>query len=175
MNTTKDNKILDKCPKCHRGRWLGEKCTNCGAPAKKQSNYVPVKNKTPHRQFIEYFSEMTMRTRHFKPKITGKDAMQLKRVLDGDQIDESKLEQLALYFLGSWRFKNMSPSIATMLSATVLNALLNYMQNREDFYKELDALVSQYMRGEPAHSDTKVEVTTLKAQLDALRKKLSIQ
>jgi hypothetical protein len=135
-----------------------------------------------HRQLIDFFSDVTLRARGFRPAIAPRDAGQLKRALNLEILTHSQWEQIMLYFLADRSFKNLSPSIATMLSSTVINGLRNKMLNREQFYKELDMYQYRHVKQENAkHADLPVAEKTMKKsgmvsisdRLEELQKKLA--
>lgn len=106
--------------------------------------YILRTAKTPsaHTQFISFWIKETQMARNIIPTITGKDGKNLKRVL-GLGIDEQVIEQAAVYFLSHHSFKEFPPNISTLLSAGVLNGILNRMQNGENFWKELNGYVEK--------------------------------
>lgn len=104
------------------------------------------KEKSVHKQLVEFFSDTALRARGFRPKISPADAMRLKQILSEDILTHSQLEQIMLYFLADRRFKNLGPSIATMFSSTILNALRNHAINGEQFYKELEQYRERYIK-----------------------------
>jgi len=102
------------------------------------------KEPSAHSVFIKFFSEMCRKIRGFTPKITIRDGTNLKRVLDLTIVSEQELEQIALYFLADYRYRNFAPSISTFLSAGILNGLINDLKNRVTFWKELDGYLSNF-------------------------------
>lgn len=98
-----------------------------------------------HRQIIDFFSDTALATRGFRPKISPADARRLKDVLNEDILTHAQLEQIILFFLADRRFRNLGPSIATILSSTVLNGLRNQVINGEQFYKELESYRERYL------------------------------
>lgn len=110
-----------------------------------------IKEKSPHALFMEFWSGSVERTRGFKPKITAADGMNLKRVL-ATGIDPSLLERICIFFLADYQYKKFSPTLSTMLSAGILNGLLNRTKNDPEFYKSLDRYADQYLprRAAPA-------------------------
>lgn len=96
------------------------------------------KEPSAHSQFIKFFDENCRKTRGIKPIITGKDARNLKRVLDLGMVNGNELEQIALYFLSDRYYKKFAPSISTFLSAGILNGLADSLKNRPTFWKEMD-------------------------------------
>lgn len=109
---------------------------------KETNNLRPAKTPSAHKQFIDFWYEEVKRSRHIKPIITGRDGRNLKRILESG-IAPAALEQLAVYFLNHWSFKEFAPSISTFLSAGVLNGIQNRMQNRAEFWKELDGFAAK--------------------------------
>lgn len=122
----------------------------------KQENSEQQKTRKPHSQFVEFWHETCYRARGVKPVITGKDARNLKRVLDMKILSQSQLEQLAVYFLAHPTFRKFSPSIATFLSSGILNGLMNRSRNDGNFWKELDMFASSYVK-EPEKSEKSVK------------------
>ncbi len=118
----------------------------------KKVNNVEIKSNlaagkpSAHKQFIEFWYETVQRARMVRAIITGKDARNLKRVLDMGILSQSQLEQLAAYFLAHPAFRKFSPSIATFLSAGILTGLMNRAKNDAEFWKELDVFTSRYLR-----------------------------
>jgi biotin operon repressor len=122
-----------------------------------------------HKQFIEFWYETTQKTRRIKPIITGKDARNLKRVLDLGILRQYELEQLALYFLAHYSFQKFSPSIATFLSAGIINGLMDRMQNNQEFWRELDEFTIRYLQKPKTSFDEKVVMVE---RLQELKKQL---
>lgn len=112
-----------------------------------------VETKSEHRQLVEFFSDTALVARGFRPTISPQDAVKLKKALSKNILDHSHWEQIMLYFLADRSFKNLSPTIYTMLSSTVLNGLRNKALNREQFFKELETYREVYVnRREGTHS-----------------------
>lgn len=111
-----------------------------------------------HRQLVVFFSDTALATRGFRPKITAKDARLLKNALDLNIFNQDDFEQIMLYFLADKSYRNLGPSIATMLSSTVLNSLRNKALNRAQFYKELDSYVMRLFRNKQAPQKSGVKV-----------------
>jgi hypothetical protein len=109
-----------------------------------------VNNKKIHKQFIEFWYDICQKIRGIKPKITGKDAKNLKRIIDMGIVNQQQLEQLAVYYLAHpyYRKKNFSPSISTFLSAGIFNSLLDRMSNNDTFWNELDSFTQMYLKRE---------------------------
>lgn len=124
---------------------------------------------SPHQSFIKFFYDTANKTRGFQPKFNIRDGSQLKRVLGLNILSPSELEQLALFFLASSRYKQFTPSIATFLSGGIMNGLINTIRNNPTFWKELDDLGRQFLNttSEPQQVD-------FVAKLEALKNKLSI-
>ena len=112
---------------------------HCGeaAPEKK-------KGSSPHKVFMDFWWETVKRTRGIKPIVTAADARNLKRVLDSG-VDESLLEQLAVFFLADYSFKKFSPTISTFASSGIINGLLNRTKNDPEFHKNLYRYADQYI------------------------------
>ncbi len=100
------------------------------------------KSPSAHRIFIDFWFAEVQKARGIKPIITGMDGKNLQRILKAG-ISSVTLEQLAVYFLNHRSFKEFAPSISTFLSAGVLNGIQNRMQNREEFWKELDGFTQR--------------------------------
>ena len=107
------------------------------------------KKLSTYQQFINFFYEITEKTRGIKPIITGKDGKNLKRVLKLNILSSTELEQLALYFLANSYYKKFAPSVSTFLSSGILNGLANSLKNREEFWKELDGYTQRYFQDSP--------------------------
>ena len=107
------------------------------------------KKLSTYQQFINFFYEITEKTRGIKPIITGKDGKNLKRVLALNILNSTELEQLALYFLANHYYKKFTPSVSTFLSAGILNGLANSLKNREEFWKEMNQYTQQYFDDSP--------------------------
>lgn len=116
------------------------------------------KEKSLHAQIIETFHEVCQRSRNVKPVITGADGRNLKRVIDLGILAPAQFEQLVYYFLGSRQYRQFAPSVSTMLSAGILNGLMNQMKNHDQFWKELDEILVRY--GRPRSSEQKRTETT---------------
>lgn len=164
--------IADTTKESNKTKLTKERCAAEPQEKEKQAKEAEAqKQKThkPHAEFIRFWSETCQRSRGLKPIITGMDARNLKRVLDMEILSQYQLEQLAVYFLAHPTFRKFSPSIATFLSAGILNGLINHMQNRPKFWKELDGYAIRYMR--PAMPEG--ERAELMAKLEAMRKGIS--
>jgi hypothetical protein len=141
------------------------------------------KQKSVHHQLVEFFSDTALRARGFRPKITPADAMRLKQVLKEDILDQSHWEQVILFFLADRNYKKLSPSIATMLSSTILNGLRNQALNGEQFYKELEMYRYRYVKQEegkheeiqPKEQGMKPVQGMLAEKLKALSEKMAMR
>lgn len=118
-----------------------------------------------HRQLVDFFSDMALTTRGFRPKITVIDTAHLKKTLELKYFDQIRMEQIMLYFLADRSYKNLGPSIKTVLSSTVLNSLRNKLINREQFFKELDGYAQRYLRRERKPNPTKVSMESMLKEL----------
>ena len=105
---------------------------------------IAPREKSPHAKFMDFWYEMVEKTRGFKPKISGADGMNLKRVL-ATGIDPETLEKIAVYFLADPGFKTFSPTLSTMLSAGILNGLLNRTKNDPEFYRNLNQYADRFL------------------------------
>lgn len=128
------------------------------------------KKQSVHNQLITFFSDTALATRGFRPQITAKDAQQLKRAINLNIFSQIRFEQIILYFLADKSFRNLGPSIATMLSSTVLNSLRNKALNRNEFYKEVFLYSSRYISrttfvNEPGFKGLPDMLANLSAQL----------
>lgn len=97
---------------------------------------------SPHRAFMDFWFLEVQRARGIKPIITGQDGRNLKRILDAG-IAPMTLEQIAIFYLHSYSFKKFSPSISTLLSAGIINGLINRTRNDPTFWKELDGYLTK--------------------------------
>jgi hypothetical protein len=122
-----------------------------------------------HKKFIDFWHKNCQKLRGVKPIITGKDAKNLKRILDMGILSEDELEQMAIYFLGHYSFKNFAPSISAFLSAGIINGLFNRMKNDENFWKDLDYLTNKCL--ERKETLTSQEITE---KLNQLKQSLSM-
>jgi hypothetical protein len=107
------------------------------------------KEKTIHRQLVEFWSNTALKTHGIRPTISGKDAKNLQVILKAGFISQTNMEQIMLYFLASPSYRNVSPTISSMLHPTFLNSLRSKAVNRAQFHKELDQYVDRYLRNEP--------------------------
>lgn len=123
------------------------------------------KEKSPHAQLVEFFHNTCKKARGLKPVITGQDARNLKRVIDMGILTQQQIEQMLLFFLGSWRYKKFAPSISTALSSGILNGLMNQMQNGDEFWKEMTQLQDRFMRARVEPTDFSSKIAELKRQL----------
>ncbi|MCP6719713.1 MAG: replication protein [Patescibacteria group bacterium] len=123
-----------------------DKTLRTAEPIASKSKNLKENKRSLHSQFIEFWHETTQRARGIKPVITGKDARNLKRVLDMGILNQYRLEQLAAYFLAHPTFRKFSPSIATFLSAGILNGLMNRMENDPNFWKELEVFAMRHLK-----------------------------
>ena len=103
------------------------------------------KPESDHAVVVRYFYEAVEGARGFKPVINGKDGAHLKRVL-GLGISPDTIEQAATYFLYDPSFKTFTPSLSTLLSAGILNGLLNRMKNDPDFWRKLEGYLTRRNR-----------------------------
>lgn len=124
-----------------------------------------------HHQLVNYFSDMALATRGFRPKITVVDTANLKKTLTLKYMDQTRMEQIMLYFLADPSYRNLGPSIATLLSATVVNSLRNKMLNRAQFFKELNSYADRYLKRERKPHPTNVSMS---AMINELYSKLSV-
>lgn len=134
MNTTKETQDIQK--------------NNLATESHREQNMAKTKEKSPHALFMEFWSSTVEKTRGFKPKITGADGMNLKRVL-ATGIDQTDLEKISIFFLADPSFKKFSPTLSTMLSAGILNGLINRTKNDPEFYKNLDRYADRYLPRRP--------------------------
>jgi len=143
---------------------------------KKKEEEQKKKPHKEHNQFIQFWHETTQRTRGIKPIITGKDARNLKRVLDMEILSQNQLEQLAIYFLAHPSFRKFSPSIATFLSAGIINGLMNRAKNDPEFWHEIDIFATRYIR-EPVKKTEPNELVERLAKLktELFKSQLSFQ
>jgi len=124
------------------------------------------KTKSPHAEFIKFWSETTQKTRSIKPLIAPMDGRNLRRVLDLNILTQAELQQLALYYLAHGSFKTFNPSISTFMSAGVLTGLMNRMKNDPNFWRETDAYMTHYLRQPSINSNAMVDrLAQLKAKL----------
>jgi len=121
---------------------------------------------SPHKQFILFWTNAVKTIRGIKPVITGADAKNLKRILDGG-IDEMKLEQMAVYFL--YGFSKFSPSISTFLSAGVINGILDRTENDPNFWK----VIERYKFDNSAQKEYNKSID-IKSEIIKLKEKLSM-
>ncbi len=136
--------------------------------SKSQSETAFKKVRSLHSKLVEYFHNTARQTRGLRIVITKADAKNLKRVIDLNILSESDFEKLILYFLGSIQFRNLSPSISTFLSSTVINGLVDKMTNGSGFWKDLDSLSQRFH-----HAPTEESREMLK-RIDALKKQFCI-
>lgn len=115
---------------------------------------ITIGGKSQHRQLVEFFSDTTLAVRGFRPQITVAGTARLKKVLELNLLSKNEIEQMMLYYLASKSFKNLGPSIATMLSATILNALRDKARNREQYFKEIEEYTDRYLRKEAPRGHT---------------------
>lgn len=111
-----------------------------------QSETASKKERSVHAQLVGYFHTIARQSRGVSIIITKADAKNLKRALDLKILNQEDFEKLILYFLGSQQFRGLSPSISTFLSSTVFNSLIDKMQNRATFWKELDSLSQRFLQ-----------------------------
>lgn len=133
--------------------------------------------KSVHNQLLTFFSDTALATRGFRPTITAKDAQQLKRVMALNIFNQSRMEQLMLYYLADRNYKNLAPSMATMFSGTILNSLRNAVLNREKFYKELEGYASRYIKlgkQEPRCEIESARPTSMAYLIEQLANKMSL-
>ena len=133
---------------------------------KETLNTKEIYMRKPHGVFVKFWHETARAVRGIDPIITGKDGRNLKRVLDLG-IQESTLEQAALYFLCNYSFQKFSPSISTFLSAGIINGLLNRMKNDGDFWRHLDGYSQRLKLPTPLPNERSMatELQKLKANL----------
>jgi len=112
--------------------------------AKKTKKEIIVKKKgNPDiKKFIDFFFEAAQKIKKTKPVIThGKDGVLTKLALN--KLSLSQMEQLALWFFT--KKQGLSLTIGAMLSRKVLDGL-KYDMERPDFFKEIDAIYSEYFK-----------------------------
>ncbi len=109
----------------------------------RETKYNAAGKPSAHKEFIKFFYDNCQRFRSIKPIITKADAKNLKRILDLKILNQSELEQLAVYFLANRYYKKFSPSISTLFSSGIINGLMNNAKNNEIFWKELDSYMTQ--------------------------------
>jgi hypothetical protein len=141
-----------------------------GKELKESENPRELKQYKPHKQFIDFWYETCQRTRGVKPIITGRDAKNFKRVIDAGILSIEQIEQIATYFLAHPIFRKFSPSIATFLSAGILNGLMNQMKNNPNFWKEIDDFSVRYIK----QPKEKVIPSDLAQKLNQLKAKLAM-
>lgn len=115
--------------------------------AKPVASEKSIKKGNPdHKKFLDFWHETVPRTRGIKPIYTQADMRNLKRILDFG-IQEQTLEQIALFFLADYRFKQFSPSISTLCSSGIINGLLNRSTggNDPEFWKSMDRYMRDYL------------------------------
>lgn len=122
-------------------------------------NTVDKKSTADFKAFIDFYYRECQRLRGLKPIITGMDGRNLKRVLSVG-VSEPTLEQVAVYFLAYYR--DFSPSISTLLSAGVLNGMLNRMKNEEGFWKRLDQALATSTTKQHAYETRQLSDAVLK-------------
>ena len=134
-----------------------------GTSATRAASSKP-KKESPHKRVLAFFHDTVRAARGFKPVITAADGMRLKHALELG-ISPDTLEQAATFYLYDPSFKKFSPTLATFLSAGILNGLLNRMKNDADFWRNLDG----YIRRRTA-SAKPLERDERKALIDDLAK-----
>lgn len=102
----------------------------------KTNNINICDQKSPHKKFIEFFYRETQRIRGIKPIITGKDAKNLKRIIDLGVVSIEDLEKMAVYFL--MNLKKFAPSISIFLSAGIFNGLMDKLRNDPEFWHSIE-------------------------------------
>ena len=121
---------------------------------KAAASEIKEKPKSDHKQFIEFWHETVQAARGIKPVYTGADYQNLKRILNLKILNQNQLQQLAAYYLGSWNYRQFSPSISTFLSAGIINGLMNKMSNDPEFWRTLNETTQKYVR--PIDSQTPI-------------------
>lgn len=99
--------------------------------------------KTAHKDFVEWWNEMVLKTRKVKAVWGPADFRNLKIMLVTD--DKEKLEQLALYFLADEKFKKYAPTLRVFLSKGVMEGLKNE-QNIAGFWAKMDGYTARMLR-----------------------------
>lgn len=126
---------------------------------------------SPHHRLIAFFHDNCVKLRKVKPSWSPRDTGRLKSVLALGILDENQLEQLMLFFLGSYRFKKFAPTLSVFFSAGIFTGLQNTIKNDTGFWKELDTISA-----EARVSPVKVELSDRKLSdmLAALSKKMTM-
>jgi hypothetical protein len=122
-----------------KGNTLQPSETVASEPKEEKVSRVP-KAPSPHKEFIDFWWRNVKKARGMSPLITGMDGKNLQRVLKLG-ISPETLEKAAIYFLHAKAFRTFSPSISTLLSAGIINGIMNKMQNEPTFWKDLDAMI----------------------------------
>lgn len=160
-------KILTKSGKETKPKQV--KLFNSQNQVSKPRDTKTIARKSVHTNLINYFWDLSKKTRGIQPLIGGKGGSQLKRVLDMDILSQPQMEKLMLYYLASPQFKSFSPDLSVLLSAGVLNVLMNKMQNDPNFYKDLDMYAQQYYK----QSVSTAEANEIREKVALLKKQLS--
>lgn len=137
-----------------------------------------MKKKSEHRILMEYWSETATSARGFRPIISGKDAKQLKNIIEMRILSTEQMQKLMLYFLADRNYANLGPSIATMFSSTVLNSLINKMNNRDKFYKELEMYAKKFIldfENGKSYNENRSKLVQIQNATKLLVNKLSIK
>lgn len=125
-----------------------------------------------HKQLVTFFSDTALSARGFRPKISPADVKRLQYVIRENILTQTQFEQIMLFFLADKRYRNLGPSIATMLSSTILNSLRNHAMNRETFYRELELYRAKYLQKNVP--DEKGNTFDLAERIKKLSEKMSV-
>lgn len=126
-----------------------------GIPEESQKNPIQVnrrevkgregnlRNKSAHKDFIEWYSKTCAATRNIKVQITAAGAKNLQSALKNQSLEE--LQKRAVYFLCHISFREFAPGLETFLSAGVQNGIANKSKNGEDYWKDLERFSAKYI------------------------------
>lgn len=128
-----------------------------------------------HKQLVTFFSDTALKARGFRPSISPSDAKRLQYVVQENILSQTQIEQLMLFFLADRNYKNLGPSIATMLSSTILNSLRNRVLNSEKFYQELEVYRARYINDRTENiQESRSGAFALSERLKKLSEKMSV-
>lgn len=125
-----------------------------------------------HHKLVQFFHVICQRTRGVKPLWSAKDTARLKKVIETGILNEDQIEELILYFLAAPQYRKFSPSMATFLSSSILNGLMNAMQNDRKFWKDLEGYMDRFTRD--GRDVVPIEANSIQAMMKGLGEKMSV-
>lgn len=116
------------------------------------------KKTSEHHQLIKFFYDNVKRARGFTPKFDKKDFSMLKRLIAESNLSSDDIEKMMVFFLYDPSYAKFTPSIATLFSSGILNAILNKMANEEGFWRKMDNYLISAQKSHSAQNGAELRV-----------------